>query len=120
MQRMKRYQTEGKEYLKTNPRLFIEFDDYEVEMAKKNEYPLNNHHPLVYEKWDRVFMDNYFTRDSAYMKALTYREVEDEAGHGGHEVLYWVVMLGTMLGQKSRLLVYEPVCLPFNICHVRS
>jgi 2,3-dihydroxyphenylpropionate 1,2-dioxygenase len=119
MQRMKRYQTEGKEYLKTDPRLFIEFDDYEVEMAKKNEYPLNNHHPLVNEKWDRLFMDKFCAGDSAYMKALTYREVEDEAGHGGHEVLNWVAMLGAMRGQKSRLLVYEPVSSPLISCSRR-
>lgn len=109
MNRMKRYQTEGKEYLKTDPRLFVEFDDYEVEMAKKNEYPLNNHHPLVNEVWDRMFMDKFCSGDSKYMKALTYKEVEDEAGHGGHEVLNWVALLGAMRGHKSRLLVYEPV-----------
>jgi 2,3-dihydroxyphenylpropionate 1,2-dioxygenase len=43
------------------------------------------------------------------MKALTYQEVEKEAGHGGHEVLNWVALLGAMRGAKSKLLVYEPV-----------
>jgi hypothetical protein len=33
---------EGKTYLKTDPNRFVEFDDYEVEIAKKNEYHLNN------------------------------------------------------------------------------
>jgi 2,3-dihydroxyphenylpropionate 1,2-dioxygenase len=110
MQRMKRFQTEGKEYLKTDPNLFVEFDDYEIEMAKNNEYPLNNHHPLVNDVWDRKFMDKFCGGDSAYMKALTYQEVEKEAGHGGHEVLNWVALLGAMRGAKSKLLVYEPVC----------
>ncbi|RDW57594.1 hypothetical protein BP6252_13676 [Coleophoma cylindrospora] len=109
MQRMKRYQTEGKEYLKTDPNLFVEFDDYEVEMAKKNEYPLNNHHPLVNAEWDRIFMDKFCSGDSKFMRELTYKEVEEEAGHGGHEVLNWVALLGAMRGAKSKLLVYEPV-----------
>ena len=110
LQRMKQYQTQGKEYLKTDPNLFVEFIDYEVEMAKKNEYPLNNHHPLVNDVWDRVFMEKFCAGDSTWMKELTYQEVEKEAGHGGHEVLNWVALLGAMRGVKSRLLVYEPVC----------
>jgi 2,3-dihydroxyphenylpropionate 1,2-dioxygenase len=114
MQRMKRFQTEGKEYLKTDPNLFVEFDDYEIEMAKKNEYPLNNHHPLVNDVWDRKFMDKFCGGDSTYMKALTYQEVEKKAGHGGHEVLNWVALLGAMRGAKSKLVVYEPVRSTFH------
>ncbi|TVY30690.1 2,3-dihydroxyphenylpropionate/2,3-dihydroxicinnamic acid 1,2-dioxygenase [Lachnellula hyalina] len=78
-------------------------------MAKKNEYPLNSPHPLVNDVWDRMFMDKFCAGDSSFMKALSYSEVEKEAGHGGHEVLNWVAMLGAMKGAKSRLLVYEPV-----------
>jgi 2,3-dihydroxyphenylpropionate 1,2-dioxygenase len=107
--RMKRYQTEGKEYLKQDPRLFVDFDDYEVEMAKNNEYPLNSAHPLVNFDWDKAFMEKYSAGDSAYMKKLTYREVEEEAGHGGHEILNWVAMLGAMKGAKSKMILYEPV-----------
>ncbi|TVY51923.1 hypothetical protein LCER1_G006311 [Lachnellula cervina] len=32
---------------KSDPQLFVEFDDYEIEIAKKNEYLLNSPHPLV-------------------------------------------------------------------------
>lgn len=110
LKRMKRFQTEGKKVLLEDPKLFVDFDDYEIEMAKKNEYPLNKaHHPLVNDKWDREFMDHFCSGDSAHMKALTYAEVEEQAGHGGHEVLNWVALLGAMRGAKSKLLIYEPV-----------
>lgn len=109
LQRIKRYQTEGKSYLKQDPRLFIDFDDYEIEMAKANEYPLNSKHPLVNAEWDRDFMAKYSAGDVESMKRLTYEEVEEQAGHGGHEVLNWVAMLGAMKGAKSKTLLYEPV-----------
>lgn len=110
LQRMKRFQTEGKSVLVEDPRLFVDFDDYEIEMAEKNEYPLNKaHHPLVNAKWDMEFMTHFCDGDKEYMKALTYDEVEEQAGHGGHEVLNWVAMLGAMDGAPSKLLVYEPV-----------
>lgn len=106
---MKEYQTVGKSVLKRVPDLFVQFDDYEVEMAAKNEYPLNCKHPLVNAEWDQKFMDHFCVGDSAWLKALTYDEVEEEAGHGGHEVLNWVALSGAMGGSAARLLLYEPV-----------
>lgn len=55
LQLMKDYQTRGKVVLKANPDLFVKFDEYEVEMAKKNEYPLNSSHPLVNAEWYTFF-----------------------------------------------------------------
>lgn len=109
LQQMKEYQTEGKSVLEKYPDLFVRFDDYEIEMAKKNEYPLNSKHPLVNDKWDQLFLDKFCDGDKAWMKGLTYEEVEEEAGHGGHEVLNWVALSGAMGGAKSKLLLYEPV-----------
>lgn len=81
---MKEYQTVGKSVLQRVPDLFVQFDEYEVEMAKKNEYPLNaKHHPLVNAEWDQKFMDKVCGGDAEWLKALTYEEVEEEAGHGG-------------------------------------
>jgi 2,3-dihydroxyphenylpropionate 1,2-dioxygenase len=51
LQLMKDYQTRGKVVLKAHPDLFVKFDEYEVEMAKKNEYPLDSSHPLVNAEW---------------------------------------------------------------------
>lgn len=106
---MKEYQTVGKSVLERVPDLFVQFDQYEVEMAAKNEYPLNSKHPLVNAKWDQEFMDRLCGGDTAWLKALTYDEVEEEAGHGGHEVLNWVALSGAMGGDKAKLLLYEPV-----------
>lgn len=80
---MKEYQTVGKSVLKRVPDLFVQFDAYEVEMAKKNEYPLNSRHPLVNFEWDRKFLDKLCSGDAQWLKDLTYEEVEEEAGHGG-------------------------------------
>lgn len=91
------------------PDLFVQFDDYEVEMAAKNEYPLNSKHPLVNDKWDEKFMDYFCSGDSEWLRNLTYDEVEEEAGHGGHEVLNWVALSGAMGGSPAKLLLYEPV-----------
>ncbi|CAK7208916.1 hypothetical protein SCUCBS95973_000275 [Sporothrix curviconia] len=106
---MKEYQTVGKAVLKKHPDLFVKFDDYEIEMAAKNEYPLNSKHPLVNAEWDLKFATKMAEGDAAWLKALTYEEVEEEAGHGGHEVLNWVALSGAMGGSKAKLLLYEPV-----------
>ncbi|KAF2000363.1 protocatechuate-dioxygenase subunit beta [Amniculicola lignicola CBS 123094] len=106
---MKEYQTVGKSVLERVPDLFVQFDDYEVEMAKKNEYPLNSKHPLVNAEWDKKFLDYLCKGDTEWLKSLTYEEVEEEAGHGGHEVLNWVALSGAMGGSKAKLLLYEPV-----------
>ncbi|KXT15655.1 hypothetical protein AC579_6127 [Pseudocercospora musae] len=106
---MKEYQTVGKSVLKRVPDLFVQFDAYEVEMAKKNEYPLNSRHPLVNFEWDRKFLDKLCSGDTQWLKDLTYEEVEEEAGHGGHEVLNWVAISGAMGGKACSLVLYEPV-----------
>ncbi|KAH8892676.1 protocatechuate-dioxygenase subunit beta [Thozetella sp. PMI_491] len=106
---MKEYQTVGKSVLKRVPDLFVKFDEYEVEMAAKNEYPLNSKHPLVNAEWDQKFMDHFCAGNKQWLKDLTYEEVEEEAGHGGHEVLNWVALSGAMGGGKAKLLLYEPV-----------
>lgn len=106
---MKEYQTVGKAVLKRVPDLFVQFDDYEIEMAAKNEYPLNSKHPLVNAEWDLQFVTKLVDGDAAWLRALTYEEVEEQAGHGGHEVLNWVALSGAMCGEKAKLLLYEPV-----------
>lgn len=106
---MKEYQTVGKPLLKKHPDLFVKFDEYEIEMAKNNEYPLNSAHPLVNADWDRKFLDYFCKGDNEWLRNLTYEEVEEEAGHGGHEVLNWVALSGAMGGKEANLLCYEPV-----------
>lgn len=107
---MKQYQTEGKGMLKEDPNLFVDFDEYEMEMVWKNKLPVNKgHHPPVNDAWDRLFMENFIAGDKEWMKNLTYEKVEREAGHGGHKMLNWGALLGAMRGAPSKLLAYKPV-----------
>lgn len=106
--KMKEFQTYGQPVLKKYPNLFVELDEYEIEMAKKNEY-LNEKHPLVNADWDRLFLERYCDGDKKWIQDLTYEGVEKDAGHGGHEILNYVAMFGAMGGAKSRLVLYEPV-----------
>ena len=106
---MKEYQTHGRAVLQKYPNLFVELDKYELEMARKNEFPLNTKHPaLVNVEWDEKFLGHYCSGDAQWLKNLTYEEVEKEAGHGGHEILNYVAVSGAMGGKKAKKLLYEP------------
>jgi 2,3-dihydroxyphenylpropionate 1,2-dioxygenase len=108
---MKEFQTFRKPVLEKYPNLFVKLDNYEMEteMAKKNQYTLNSNHPLINADWDRLFPKHYCNGDIEWIKSLTYEGVEKVAGHGGHEILNYVAVLGAMDGAKSRLVFYEPV-----------
>jgi 2,3-dihydroxyphenylpropionate 1,2-dioxygenase len=103
------FQTKGKNVLKKYPDLFVRFDDYEIEIAKKKEYPLKSKHPLVNDKWDRLFLELFCSVNKTWLKGLAYDEFEEEAGHGDHEVLNWVALSGAMNAENLKLLLYEPV-----------
>lgn len=61
------------------------------------------------QKWDMLFLEKLCGGDKEWLKSLPCEEVEEEAGHGGHEVLNWVAMSGAMNGSKANFLLYEPV-----------
>jgi 2,3-dihydroxyphenylpropionate 1,2-dioxygenase len=109
LQRMKKFQTEGPSVLKDDPDLKFDLNKYEMHMAATNDFPRTSKHPLVNEAWDRDFLKHFVAGDVEYMKNLTYDEVEKQAGHGGHEVLNWVCLMGAMDGQPSTLHAYEAV-----------
>jgi 2,3-dihydroxyphenylpropionate 1,2-dioxygenase len=109
LQRMKRYQTEGRAVLKDDPDLYTDLARYEIEMAAKNQFPLNCQHPLVNADWDREFLSALGRGDIEYMRALTYDEVEAKGGHGAHEILNWIAVMGAMGGAPARIVAYEPV-----------
>lgn len=109
LRRMRQFQTEGKSFLEQDPNLFLELNAYEVEMAASNDYPKNSKHPLVNEEWDRQFLQQYTKGNVEWMRNLTYKQVEQDAGHGAHEILLWITVLGAMKGSQSTLLNYEAV-----------
>jgi 2,3-dihydroxyphenylpropionate 1,2-dioxygenase len=101
--RMKRFQTEGRPYLKEDPGLMTDVGKWEQATAAQSD------EPLVNEAWDREFLDALGRGDSAFMKNLTFTGVEQDAGNGGHEVLNWIALMGAMRGEPAEILAYEPV-----------
>jgi 2,3-dihydroxyphenylpropionate 1,2-dioxygenase len=109
LQRMRRYQTEGKSVLGQDPELYSDLARYEIEMMTRMQWPLGYQHPLVNEVWDREVLDAFERGDVKYIRDLSYEEVEKQGGHGGHELLNWVALMGAMRGVAADYVVYEKV-----------
>jgi 2,3-dihydroxyphenylpropionate 1,2-dioxygenase len=107
--RMRRFQTDGRPVLVADPNLLTDLAAYEIEMAASNQWPLNSSHPLVNEEWDRKFLEALANGDVSYMRALAYDEVERDGGHGGHEILLWIALMGAMRGAPATIVDYEAV-----------
>lgn len=104
--RMKQFQSEGKEFLANDPKLYLDLANYEIEMA---EVSLKKGIPLVNAKWDKEFLTALSTSDLNYINDLRYEDVEKQAGHGGHEILNWIALFGVMNCANGKLLAYEDV-----------
>ena len=109
LQRMRKFQTYGKAALAEDPNIWDDLGKYELEMAAKNQWPLNSDHPLVNEEFDREVMRAFERGDVDYFRRLSYDEVQRKAGHGGHELLNWLIVMGAVGGRPSRIIGYEPV-----------
>ncbi|HEX4506944.1 MAG TPA: extradiol dioxygenase [Alphaproteobacteria bacterium] len=103
LDRMRRFQTEGRPILEADPNLMVDLAAYEIEMAR------TANRPLVNAEWDRRFLDALGRGDVQAVKAYGYDEVEREAGHGGHEILNWAAVMGAMGGRPAKIVGYEPV-----------
>jgi 2,3-dihydroxyphenylpropionate 1,2-dioxygenase len=109
LQRMKRYQTEGRSVLDEDPELYSDLARYEIDMMNRKQWPLGYQHPLVNEAWDREILDGFARGDVGYMRGLTSEDVEKRGGHGGHELLNWVAVMGAMRGAPASYVAYEGV-----------
>lgn len=109
LQRMKKYQTEGKGVLASDPNLYSDLAQYEIDMMAKSQWPLGTPHPLVSEQWDRELLKVFTDGDVDYVRRMRYDDVEERGGHGGHEVLLWVALMGAMRGAKASYMAYESV-----------
>lgn len=107
--RMKRYQHKGPEYLKTDPGLFSDLALYEQEMSNKAKWPFNGGFRLINEEWDREVLKAFEEGNVDYLRNLTYNDIERDGGHGGHEMLNWMALMGAMNGAGGKLLCYAPV-----------
>ncbi|CCB63417.1 MULTISPECIES: extradiol dioxygenase [unclassified Hyphomicrobium] len=109
LMRMKRYQTEGRQVALEDPSLYSDLASYEIEMASKMQWPLRIQHPLVNAHWDREIIEAFAKGDAEKLRGMTYEEVEEGGGHGGHEILNWVAVMGAMGGAPAHIVGYEPV-----------
>lgn len=105
--RMKRYQHEGSSVLKDDPDLFTDLARYEQDMANKSKWPFNGGFRLVNEEWDREVLKAFADGNVKYLRDLTYEDIERDGGHGGHEMLNWMALMGAMNGKGGKLLTYE-------------
>lgn len=103
MERVKRFQIEGRKVLQEYPDLMNQMGVYEQKMAEVMD------HPLVNPKWDLAFLDRIARGDSDGIRAMQYQEIEDGGGFGGLEVLNWAAAMGAMGGAKATVVNYEPV-----------
>ena len=99
---MKRFQTEGLPVLEDDPDLYIDLGRRENEMVASDMR-------LINPDWDRRILDAFAEGDIDFITGLTFDDIEEHGGNGGHEVLNWIVMLGMCGGSPFRVLGYEPV-----------
>lgn len=107
--RMKRYQHEGPGYLNEDPNLFTDLAHYEQEMSEKVKWPFNGGFRLINEEWDRRILDAFAAGDVDFLRNLSYEDIERDGGHGGHEMLNWIALMGAMKGKGGRIVCYEAV-----------
>jgi 2,3-dihydroxyphenylpropionate 1,2-dioxygenase len=109
LQRMRRYQTEGKTVLTQDPDLYCDLARYEIQMMTHMQWPLGYQHKLVNPDWDRKILQAFKAGDASYMRSLSFEDVERLGGHGGHELLNWVALMGAMRGAPANYTAYEHV-----------
>lgn len=109
LQRMKQFQTEGRGYVEGDPEIYSDLGKYEIQMASKMQWPLNYQHPLVNAAWDREIIEAFGKGNSSFLRGLAYEDIEKDGGHGGHEILNWIAVMGAMGGAPADVICYEPV-----------
>jgi 2,3-dihydroxyphenylpropionate 1,2-dioxygenase len=109
LQRMKRYQTEGRNVAEEDPQLYSDLARYEIEMAAKMQWPLRTQHPLINAHWDREIIEAFGNGDVETLRGMSFEEIEQGGGHGGLEILNWIAVMGAMQGAPAQIIGYEPV-----------
>ena len=60
-------------------------------------------------QFDRQCLEWLAAGDADSLCRLTFDEIEEKAGNGGHEIRNWIAMLGTVAGATGTVIAYEPV-----------
>lgn len=103
MQRMRKFQTEGRSVIDSDPDLLTDLGAYEVALSQQNSRV--NINPA----WDREVLAALARGDAAYFEAMTYDEVERDGGNGGHEILNWVAVMAALNDQPATVVDYADV-----------
>ncbi|WP_197378496.1 extradiol dioxygenase [Mycolicibacterium mengxianglii] len=108
LSRMKTFQIEGRPYLERDPDLWTDVGPYEIKMAEEMG------DACVNPEWDQQFLSLLGAGDMETLFGWTYDDVETGGGHGGHEILNWMAVAGSMHGAPCEVLTYRPT--PAWIC----
>lgn len=103
LQIAKRYQHEGRQVLEEVPDLMMQMGEYEQQMAR------NTNRPLINPEWDLEVLDKFARGDEQAIRTMTYAEVEQDGGFGGHEILNWAALMGAMRGAPATVVDYQSV-----------
>ena len=77
--------------------------EFEQEIARKSKIPIVN------PEWDRAFLSDIAKGNAEGVKNRSYEETERGGGFGGHEILIWAAVMGSMAGQGATVLDYQEV-----------
>lgn len=107
LERRRKYQEIGKEYLEEDPDLRRDVGDVET-LQSHGHYGFEDR-DLVATDWDREVMRAFGRGDAEYFKNQTYESIIDRGGEGGYEILNWIALLGAVHGAPADVLAYEGV-----------
>jgi 2,3-dihydroxyphenylpropionate 1,2-dioxygenase len=103
LRNIKRYQIEGRKVLKEIPDLMLQMGQYEQRMMETATRPLTN------PEWDREFLALLAKGDVRTIRGMSYADIEEGGGFGGHEVLNWAALMGAMRGASATIIDYQSV-----------
>lgn len=93
---------EGPVARQRNPEIRKHVHQRELEMAASDQ-------ELINQDWDRSILDAFERGASSTLLDMTFDEIEEQGGVGGHEILVWAMLMGAMEGRTGRTVLYEPV-----------
>lgn len=93
---------DGAEARARNPAIRSLIHEREAEMAAEDRQLINT-------DWDRSVLSAFEKGDSAHILGMTFDDIEEDAGIGGHEILLWAMLMGAMGRNAGRTILYEPV-----------
>ena len=63
----------------------------------------------INEDWDRHVIELFEAGRATELLSKSLEEIVEVSGNGGTEIMFWMMMLGTVPGAKGKQVFYEPV-----------